>query len=320
MRKEQVRNRQATAGWLLALAIITSIGFAQAESPLANQAVEQVGFGEINWTGGWIHARGVGRSSEQATGEERRAQAERAGYLMAVRNLAEIINGVRVDAEATVDRYLQKNEVVRTRVNGFIRGAQIEHSRELADKSVEVSVKMPLWGPASLVTAFLPEKGASDTMGLERKGEEGYTGLIIDARGLGLKPACFPVILDQHGVPLYGPHTVEREAMENNGMVEYQALPAKKDISYLCGEEMYIIKPVQAAPAPREGKSPLRLKGIGKAGSLQANVLVSQDDAAKLREDAGLARALRRGKVVIVTDPLIGGMEGRAPGPLLAGR
>lgn len=320
MRKEQARRGQVTGSWLIALAIITSIGSAQAESTQANQAIEQVGSGEINWTGGWIRAKGIGRPSERAGPEEGRAQAERAAYVTAVRNLAEIVNGVRVDAEATVDRYLQKNEVVRTRVNGFIRGAQIEQTRALSDHSVEVSVKMPLWGPGSLVTAFLPEKGAADTMGLESKREEEYTGLVVDARGLGVKPACFPLILDKDGVPLYGPQTVERAAMESNGMVEYQALPAKKDISFLFGGETYVIKPVQAASATREGKSPLRLKGAGKAGSLQANVLVSQEDAAKLREDAGLARALRRGKVVIVTDPLIGGMEGRAPGPLLASR
>ncbi|HEV8539641.1 MAG TPA: hypothetical protein VGQ60_00625, partial [Nitrospiraceae bacterium] len=145
--------------------------------------------------------------------------------------------------------------------------------------------------------------------------DEGYTGLVIDARGLGVKPAFFPAVMDDKGDVLYGPETVDRATVEQNGMVQYKALPKDAKISSLFGEEAYVIRPVQLGTAPREGRRPLKIKGADKSGALKANILISSEDAQKIRGDAKMKGALGRSKVVIVTDPLIGGMEGLAPMP-----
>jgi hypothetical protein len=59
---------------------------------------------------------------------------------------------------------------------------------------------------------------------------------------------------------------------------------------------------------------PLKIKGGDKAGALKANIIISSEDAKKIRDDSALNVALKRSRVTVVTDPLIGGMEGRAPG------
>lgn len=288
-----------------------------AQGVAIGEAVEPVvGFGEINWTRGWIMAKGLGVPPSHATPNQARALAERAGYVVALRNLLEIVNGVRVDAESVADSYLTRNEVIRTRVSGLVRGAQIVQSDVQADGSVEVTVKMPLWGADSLVTAFLGEKAVrSHTLPPESPNKEGYTGLVIDARGLEVNPACFPAILDDQGRVLYGPEIVDRATAEKHGLVEYHTLPRGANLSSPFGDQAYVIRPVQIAPALREGRRPLKIKGVNRAGELKANIMISAEDAKKIRGDAHIGSALRRSKVVIVTDPLIGGIEGRIPAP-----
>ena len=63
----------------------------------------------------------------------------------------------------------------------------------------------------------------------------------------------------------------------------------------------------------RVGPRPLTIKGLAKAGDFQADIIVSASDAKKLREDENLLKALRKGRIIIVTDPLIAGVEGSLP-------
>ncbi|OLC80948.1 MAG: hypothetical protein AUI96_02895, partial [Nitrospirae bacterium 13_1_40CM_3_62_11] len=261
-------------------------GVALAQSHMAGEAVERVGLGQVNWTTGWIKATGVGVPPADG-GPGARLKAERAGYVVALRNLLEIVKGVRVDGESVTDAYLVKNDVIRTQVSGFIQGAQIIKTVAHPDGTVEVTVKMPVWGSESLVSALLNEK-------------EGYTGIVIDARGMGVNPACFPEVLDETGAVVYGPGTVDRTAAEKNGLVQYRALPEGVKLSSVFGEQASIIRPVQRASLPREGRRPLRIKGLKNSGRLKANVIISVEDANKIRGDAQLGGVLKRSRVVIV--------------------
>lgn len=290
-----------------------AVGPATAQGQKAEEMVERVGSGQINWTTGWITATGVGVPPVTG-GPGARVQAERAGYVVALRNLLEIVKGVRVDAESITDAYLVKNQVIRTQVSGYIQGAQVVKTDLQPDGSVTVTVKMPVWGNDSLITALIGEKAAQSQKLLpESQTLEGYTGLVIDGRGLGVQPACFPEILDEGGKVVYGPEMVDRASAEKDGMVRYLTLAKGTTLSSVFGEEAYVIRPVQGPQAPKAGRRPLKIKGVNSAGSLKANVIISHEDAKKIREDAQIGGALKRSKVIIVTDPLVGGMEGRAP-------
>lgn len=303
--------------WLVVAGLLCVLGTAppvHAQGGSSAEVVERAGNGEVNWTSGWVKAKGIGVPPANVGPGQANALAERAGYLAALRNLLEIVKGVRVDAETIMDNYLGKNEVIRLRVDGFIRGAQIVKTDPRPDGSTEVTVKMPLWGAESIVTTLMEEKPIrSYKLPAESDAGQGHTGLVIDARGLGINPACFPSILDEAGTLLYGPEAVDRAAVEKIGAAEYRALPKDAELSSLFGEHAYIIRPVQITDAPREGRRPLKIKGGNHAGSLKANILISHEDAEKIRRDAQLETALKRSKVIVVTDPLIGGTQGRAP-------
>jgi hypothetical protein len=309
-------SRYALIGGLAGLCAIGLPAVAPAQTVKPGPLTEPVATGTVNWTSGWVKATGLGVPPPNAgSAAGARAMAQRAAFSVAVRNLLEVVKGVRIDSATLVDNYIVQNDVIKSQVSGFVKGAQIEKTVESPDGSVEVFVKAPLWGVNSLYDPFLDQMGVQDQKLAPEPAEDGYTGLFIDARGLNLKPACFPTVLDDKGEVVFGPKTVDRAAAQKDGMVHYMAAPKGADLSQFIGEHAVIVRPVQTAPPapPREGRKPLKIKGGDKAGALKANIIISGEDAKKIRDDAQLSVALKRSKVVIVTDPLIGGMEGRLP-------
>lgn len=319
-KQKRGRGDAAVQFLLVSVSILLGMGGAMAPSVSAEgvvlgQAVEPSGSGLVNWTEGWVQSTGLGAPPEKPSGPgQAKAMAQRAAYAVAVRNLLEAVKGVRVDAATLVENYIVTNDVIKTQVSGFVRGAQVVKTDVQPDGGVEVTVRVPLWGTDSLLNAFTAEKGLqSKELPPDSPSDEGATGLVIDARGLGVKPACFPTVVDDKGEVVYGPETVDKAAAEKNGMVQYRTLPKDAKISSWFGEGAYVIRPVQLSPMPREGRRPLKIKGVDKAGMLKANIMISNEDAKKIRGDGQMKGALGRSRVVVVTDPLIGGMEGRVP-------
>lgn len=304
------------AGGTLGVCIGGASQVALAQTSKPGHLVEQTSSGSVNWTSGWVKATGFGSPPANSSAGQGRALAQRAAFSIAVRNLLEVVKGVRIDAASLVENHMVQNEVVKSQVSGFVKGAQIEKTNESPDGSVEVLVKAPLWGVNSLYDPFLDQMGVQDQKLPPEPASESYTGLVIDARGLGVKPACFPSVLDDKGEVVFGPKMVDRAIAQKDGMVHYMAAQKDADLSFLFGEGTYVIRPVQAAPPapPRSGRMPLKIKGGDKAGLLKANIIISSEDAKKIREDPALTVALKRSRVTVVTDPLIGGMEGRMPG------
>ena len=308
-------KRWMLAGGVIGVCACGTVPPALAQTVKPGPLVEPISSGSVNWTSGWVKATGLGVPPPSA-GAAGKAMAQRAAFSVAVRNLLEVVKGVRIDSATLVENYLVQDDVIKSQVTGFVKGAQIEKTNASPDGSVEVLVKAPLWGVNSLYDPFLDQMGVQDQKLPPEPAGEDYTGLVIDARGLGVKPACFPTVLDDKGDTVFGPKTVDRAAAQKDGMVHYMAAPKGADLSSLFGEDAFIVRPVQAAPPapPREGRRPLKIKGGDKAGLLKANIIISGEDAKKIREDPALVAQLKRSRVTVVTDPLIGGMEGRLPG------
>ncbi|OGW18529.1 MAG: hypothetical protein A2X56_11585 [Nitrospirae bacterium GWC2_57_13] len=119
-------------------------------------AVETVGPGTINWTSGEAFATGIGAPPSGALNPAQiRAMTERAAFVVAVRNLLETVKGVRVDSTTLVENFMVTSEVIRTRVEGVVRGARVVNKRYLSDGSVEMVVSMPFKG--EFMNVVLPE-------------------------------------------------------------------------------------------------------------------------------------------------------------------
>lgn len=81
--------------------------------------------GEINWVGGYVSGIGYGTATPSGNKAKDRIRVLRAAEVTAQRALVEMIKGVRVDSETIVENMMLKDDVIRTRVEGVIKGAQI---------------------------------------------------------------------------------------------------------------------------------------------------------------------------------------------------
>ena len=76
--------------------------------------------------------------------------------------------------------------------------------------------------------------------------KSGYTGVIIDASGLGLQPTFSPVIVDENGRNIYGINNINPDFAISKGMVEYATDYNKAIANSRAGVYPLIIKALAA--------------------------------------------------------------------------
>jgi hypothetical protein len=239
----------------------------------ANTPVTEIK-GVVNWDQGVIQAVGTGVPPAQTSSPaQANAMARRAAVVDAYRNLTEVIGGVRVEAETTVRNFEVASDVVKTRISGLIQGARIVSEQSMPDGSYQVTMQVNLFGinsvaaaiqdkiqPVQIVPIPAPSpayKAPASTMPL-------YTGVIVDARGLGLERVMSPRVYDESGRIIYGNMYLNSDNVVRYGMVDYTGNPDM----------------VTAATAgnSRAGNNPIIVKAIGLK-DFNANVVISQADA-----------------------------------------
>jgi hypothetical protein len=111
-----------------------------------------------------------------------------------------------------------------------------------------------------------------------------FTGVVIDSRGLGLKPALIPRILDENGQELYRGNFVPQEKAAQNGLALFS-----RDLT-------------AAQTNPRVGKNPLTLKGFKVDPANPADIILGKEEAQKLAPFAQKGTFLEDCRVMIVLD------------------
>jgi uncharacterized protein involved in tellurium resistance len=107
----------------------------------------------IEWNAGFVEAEGYGVAPGNAMSiAQGKALAKRAAIVDAYRNLLEVVTGVHVDSETTVQNLMVTNDVVKTRVAGFVKGAVIKNEQQLYDGTYRVTLRVPLYGVQGLQT------------------------------------------------------------------------------------------------------------------------------------------------------------------------
>jgi hypothetical protein len=344
---------------VLIIIAVCSQAIAQTGGP--GDAVETTSAGKINWTAGEIYATGIGAPPAlHVNAAQARAMAERAAFIVALRNLLEVVKGVRVDSETVVENFMVKSDVIRTRVDGIVKGARTVKTQYMSDGSVEVQVAMPLrgalldvlvpenfgrtTGPQPLKPTPTPQKPADvkpspqpskpeparpepskpvippppvpekkpepvkpslpPTVTIPEKKPEPpepvkpvtpsqeqptiafkggvATGLVIDGRGLGLRPALLPKIIDMQGQEIYVGQVVTRTNAVEQGVAGYA-----KDVS-------------AAANNFRVTDNPAVLKGLRASGTARTDIVVGQTDAQMLRQLSNKGDFLQYCRVIIV--------------------
>ena len=350
-----MRNRLLFSFTMLNLLISAAMVHAQTANP--SDAVETVGQGMINWTSGEVYATGIGAPPANAVNAaQARAMAERAAQVVAYRNLLEIVKGVRVDSETVVENFMTKSDIIRTKVDGIIKGAMPVKKLYLSDGSVEITVVMRMKGdflnavvpdtfgsaaipppplrPSPSVQVPAPQRPGPAPQAPEKRSEPPRvepirpapqqpekkpeqpkvvqpqqqqpekpaqlppvavpdqsttqfkggkaTGVVIDGRGLGLKPALLPKIIDPQGQEIYVGQVVARTNAVEQGVAGYA-----KDVN-------------AASNNFRVTDNPAVIKGVRASGAARTDIMLSQSDSQMLRDLGKKGDFLQYCRVIIV--------------------
>ena len=283
----------------------------------------------MDWSGdSKITVQGMGVAPTYAVNAiQARMLARRAAVVDAYRQLAEMVKGVNVDSETTVENMMVTSDVTKTKVTALIQGARIVSEQAVDGGGYTVTMEMSVFGASnSLATAVLPtntvptsfpapdasvpastpssvqvnvqvtpgttqtpattipsvttpsHQGSSAAAAPAGQAIGGYTGLIVDCRGLGLKPVMSPVIKNANGEPIYGYKNLDSATVIANGMASYTT-----DMSR----------------ASRAGSNPLVVKAVG-LDNHNGNPILSVADANRVLIENGATGFLDRTNVVFV--------------------
>ncbi len=241
----------------------------------------------VDWTRGTVVATGVGAPPPNAVNmSQARAMAERAAFLVATRNLLEAVKGIRVDSATLVENMIVSSDIIKTEVSGFVQGATIKKKQAFPDGSVSVTVEMRLNGDFS--NALLPQSdGGVEVVPLpqgQATPSAAFTGLIVDARGTGVRPAVAPKIRNEEGREVYGSAFVNRQYAVEQGMVGYL-----KDIE-------------SAKMNPRVTDRPLLVKAMKADGPNKTDLVISNNDAQVLHSMKEHLSFMEKARVMVILD------------------
>ncbi|HLZ20032.1 MAG TPA: hypothetical protein VKO67_10475, partial [Smithellaceae bacterium] len=209
-----------------------------------------------------------------------------------------------IDSQTVVKDFTVESDVINTQVEGLVKGAQVVKQEYMSDGTVEVTMRMPLYGdlsrvvlpaaldkkkdvpppapaPASVAPAPAPAVTAPAPVAPV---PAAYTGLVVDARGVSARPAMSPRVYDEDGKEVYGSANVDREYAVQQGMSGYA-----RDLT-------------AAQSNQRVTANPLTVKGLRASGPGRSDLVISNADAQSIRASAETMTFMKKCRVMIVLD------------------
>ncbi len=326
---------------LLTCAItLAALGGANPETPFR----ETVSGGSVDWDEGWIRADVEvpiplpGPASAQA-----RVDARRIALLKAQAAALRIAMRLPVDSE----RRLETFEALRTRVRGIVSGGRILSEEERGGRYA-LTLEVPINGvhgiasEVALVTlppppvepsprrqapAPSPPSPQAEPAPPPPRELSSFSTVTVDGREAGVRPALQPRILDPSGREVYGIKTIKPLRARERMLARYVTRPETtgggfrlKDLfnSPTLPLALVTLSPREWAQGhppvrPRGQESAIEVKALRASGSLGADILITEDEARKLRDAEALSGVLSEGRVRVVVRPDVGGVEGRGP-------
>ncbi len=271
----------------------------------SQDVIEQKPTGQINWTKGTVSAKGKALLDENETDKSLALQAAvTAAGQDARKNLVQLIKEIRIDSNIKAGDILVASETIKSKLNEILDALKpIVPISHLPDGSVEIKLQMPLKGafaqlilPAGIkqikpikqvnsAKSNTSDKSKATASAPIRSKPILHTGMIVDAKGLSeVKPAIVPKIVDESGQEIYGPAFVSREYALQAGMSGYT----------------HTLESAKADPRIKD--NPLIVKGLKTKNLERSVIVVSNSDAAKLRQASEHLSFLRKCSVIIVLD------------------
>ncbi|MBW2366530.1 MAG: hypothetical protein JRH15_01455 [Deltaproteobacteria bacterium] len=276
-------------------------GTVSAAAPAKFDFIQKTQNGTINWTLGVLVASGTGTPPERLyDNPQGRSIALREATEVAREHLLILAQQVRIDSSTSLKAVADKNDAILTEIKNMVKGAKTIHQAYFTDGLVTVTLQMDMYGgfsqlalpakikqiasvkPIDPATARYREDGVGSGVSRIDESTPRYSGLVVDARGVGLMPSLVSEIWDENGSEVFGSAFASREFAVQYGMVRY-------------------VTDLKAAMQhPRVALKPLIVKGLKSGESCCTRTVISNSDAAKIRGAVENLMFLRKCRVIIV--------------------
>jgi hypothetical protein len=244
-----------------------------------------------------VKGEGVAPADRPLSDSQKGLMAKRAAKVVALRELAEVLQGVQVTGATTVRDAAVSSEEIRVTVDGMVKGAEVIFEEyDKGDEMAVVVVRMPLDGPGGAIESLKPmivkyeaALPAANVRYTPPAGSvppppppEPVDGLIVDATGTGFKPALVNRILAQSGAVILAPSTIAPEILARRG----------------CGDYTGDVGKAKAILGNHGVRNPLVIKVVGLQGV--TDLKVSEQDSLAIFAANKKTRFLEGANVVFV--------------------
>jgi hypothetical protein len=179
----------------------------------------------VDWQRQVLRVTGDGPPDVKASNpSQARLGAERSAKVDAFADLLEQAKGLRLRADRTVGEEMAREET-RRQIEDVLRGYKVVQKRYFSDSGVQMEVEVPLGAltsvlvtPASVGSATPTTTEPAET---KKDARAKHTGLVVDARKLGMMPVLAPRVLDEAGQSLYGLEALSAEARKSTGVAGF---------------------------------------------------------------------------------------------------
>ncbi|MBI9089517.1 MAG: hypothetical protein JEZ12_09880 [Desulfobacterium sp.] len=253
-----------------------------------NECVTRYEHGQVNWSTGTVLATGKASPLEKGISESPDAILEKT-KLDARRNLIEILNRIAFDQGSETSP--PPGDTLMAGIEKLAMDATIAEQHFTSDRAMEVTLEAKMFG--GFLQLVLPEKiGEIPPLKILPPGDDHpkpsdqkkYTGLIIDARGLGIQPVIYPVIVSEQGNEIYSARFISREYAVQGGVCQFACTPTLPLVT------------------EKTGPNPLIIRGLRKGGKTNRLIVISKSDAETIEKTAERHGFMKECRVVIVLD------------------
>ena len=127
--------------------LVIALGVFTAHVSRAEDYIEWVAANSgVNWTNGSAVAEGAGLAKPGTPPSLAKMMACRAALVDGQRNLLESLQGVRVEGITMVDKLMLESDLIKSSVEGTLKGAVMTSRRPQADGTCEVTLTAPIAG------------------------------------------------------------------------------------------------------------------------------------------------------------------------------
>jgi hypothetical protein len=158
-----------------------------------------------------------------------------------------------------------------------------------------------------------------------------FASVRIDATEAGAKPALFPKVKDEKGQPVYSVATVKPDVAKHQTIARYVSpqggsqqtgaspslAPSSLPLAVVDPMRFLLAQGTPPPKRPHGEENVLTIHAVRAEGGLQADLVITPEDAQKLRDAEAANGVLSSGNVVVVVRADVGGVESRllaAPG------